>query len=452
VVGNALDMDWVAEIGVMPTHIIGNPPFIGRHLRDDSQNADMKLIWGKTRGAGNIDYVTCWFKKAAELVADTDTRVAFVATNSISQGEQPSVLWGTLYDLGMHIDFAHRPFNWTNEARGRAAVHVVIVGFSQRGATASRTIWEYPDINGAGIPIEVPSISPYLAGGPEVVISSRTKPLVTSAQQMRFGSMPHDGGHLLLSPTEAAEVRASDPVASKYLLPLIGAQELIQGKERWCLWMKDAAPQDIRTSPTIRERAAAVKAVRLASPDPSAVAAAATPTLFKYDRQPTSRYLAVPSVSSERREYLPLAFREPTVIATNLLLTIDNASLATFAVMASKVFTVWNKAVSGRLKSDCRISAEITYNNFPWAELDAQQQADIEAAADGVLQARAEHPEATLADLYDPLSMPKNLAKAHQRLDAAVLKNYGLDARATDAEILSALFERYLALTSEQDG
>jgi hypothetical protein len=448
VVGNALRLDWLEAMGVQATHVIGNPPFLGRHLRDDEQNTDMQLIWGKTRGAGNIDYVTCWFKKAADYVDGTDTRVALVATNSISQGEQPAVLWSYLYDADMHIDFAHRPFNWTNEARGRAAVHVVIVGFSQGRKGGTKTIWEYPDINAAGIPIEVETINPYLAGGPEILVSSRTRPLVSSAQQMRFGSMPHDGGHLLLSPAEAAEVRENDPIAAPYLRPLIGAQELIQGRERWCLWLPDASPEDIRRSPSIRERAAEVKAVRLASPDPSAVSAAATPTLFKYDRQPKSRYLAVPRVSSERREYLPLAFREPIVIATDALLTIDEATTATFALMASKVFTVWNKSVSGRLKSDCRISAEITYNNFPWAAMTDAQRSELEAAAQGVLDARAAHPTATLADLYDPLSMPKDLTLAHRRLDRTVMSLYGLGSAATDADVLTALFARYLELTS----
>lgn len=447
-VGNSLRIDWLDSMGVRATHIIGNPPFLGRHLRDDEQNADMKLIWGKMRGAGNIDYVTCWFKKAAEYIDGTDTRVAFVATNSISQGEQPSVLWSFLYDLNVHIDFAHRPFNWTNEARGRAAVHVVIVGFSQGQKTGTKPVWEYPDINGEGVPIEVETINPYLAGGPEITVTSRTEPLVEDAQEMRFGSMPHDGGHLLLDPGEAEEVRSTDPIASKYLRPLIGARELIQGKERWCLWLPEAPPEDVRNSTAIRSRAAEVKKVRLASPDPSAVTAASTPTLFKYDRQPRQRYLAVPRVSSERREYLPLAFQDPEVIATDALLTIDRASLSTFAVMASRVFTVWNKAVSGRLKSDCRISAEITYNNLPWPAISEANRSELDGAAQAVLDARDAHESATLADLYDPLSTPKDLSLAHRRLDRMVLALYGLDAAVTDAEILTALFSRYLELTA----
>lgn len=449
-VGNSLRLDWREVLGdERVTHIIGNPPFIGRHMRHSAQNDDMKMIWGKTRGAGNIDYVTCWFKKAADFIEGTDIRVAFVSTNSISQGEQPPVLWGYMYSKGVHIDFAHQSFNWTNEARGKAAVHVVITGFSHGEKAGKKPLWVYPDINKPGVKHLVDVINPYLAGAAEVLIESRSKPLVPNAQKMRFGSMPHDGGFLLLSPEEAEEVRHTDPVAAKYLHPLIGAVELIQSKERWCLWLGGAEPQEVRNSRVIQERAAQVRAARLGSPDPSAVAAAATPTLFKYNRQPKARYLAVPSVSSERRAYLPLDFREPTVIASNLLLTIDEATLTTFGVMASRVFTAWNRAVSGRLKSDCRISAEVTYNNFPWPEFTADQSAAVETAAQGVLDARAAHPDASLADLYDPLAMPPDLVKAHRELDRVLLAVMGLKPSVTDAEILAVLFERYRKLTGQ---
>jgi hypothetical protein len=264
---------------------------------------------------------------------------------------------------------------------------------------------------------------------------------------MRFGSMPHDGGHLLLTPDEAAEARASDPVAEKYLRKLVGAAELIQGKERFCLWLGMASSQEVRRSRTIQDRAARVRSVRLTSPDPSAVAAASTPTLFKCDRQPGQRYLAVPGVSSERRRYLPIAFLDPDVIATNALLTIDGANLVTFGVLSSTVFLAWTATVSGRLKSDYRISAEITYNNFPWPELNAAQRTAVETAAQGVLDARAAHPGSTLADLYDPLAMPADLVKAHKALDREVLAAYGLKPSAGDAAILTKLFERYQELT-----
>lgn len=292
------------------------------------------------------------------------------------------------------------------------------------------------------------SINAYLASGAEVLISNRRTPIAKGIQAMRFGSMPHDGGHLLLSPEEAAEVRAVDPIAAKYLRRLIGAAELIQGRERWCIWAGAADPPELHASKVIRERAALVRAVRLASSDPSAVAAAATPALFKYDRQPQSRYLAVPSVSSERRYYVPLAFMDADVIASNLLLTIDGADLVTFGVMSSRAFSVWNAAVSGRLKSDCRISAEITYNNFPWPDFDDAQRAAIESAAQAVLDARAAHPGSTLAALYDPLTMPVNLVTAHRKLDRVIVATYGLKGSASGEVLLAALFDRYAELTN----
>lgn len=450
-VANALRTDWGSVLPAdQVSYVLGNPPFLGRAMRGPEQNADMRLVWGKTRGAGNINYVTCWFRKAAEYTAGTDARVAFVATNSISQGEQPSVLWRCLYDLGCGIDFAHRSFAWSNEARGKAAVHVVIVGFSHGKKTGKRPLWLYPDLAKPGVRTEVSNINAYLLDAADVLVSNRRTPLVAAALPMRFGSMPHDGGHLLLTPDEAADVRSSDPTAAKYLQRIIGAAELIQGRERWCLWLTNATASDLRSSPVIRARADAVRKVRLVSPDPSAVTAATTPSLFKCDRQPSSRYLAVPSVSSENRSYVPMAFFDPDVIASNLLLTIAGADLVTFGVLSSRVFSVWNRTVSGRMKSDCRISAEVTYNNFPWPVLDDAGRSRVEAAAQRVLDARAAHPQDTLADLYDPLAMPADLVAAHRGLDRVVLAAYGLRTSVDDARVLTVLFDRYRELTAPQ--
>ncbi len=447
-VGNALRLDWQEVMGDdRATHILGNPPFLGSNMQDAEQKADMKAIWGAGKGTGTLDYVTCWFRRAAEYIDGTDTRVAFVATNSVTQGEQPSVMWVPLNAADIHIDFAHRSFRWTNEARGKAAVHVVIIGFSQGRRPGKKALWVYPDVNGVGTRTEVSVINAYLAPAAEVLVSNRRTPVAAGVQTLTAGSKPADGGHLLLTADEAAAVRSTDPTAATYLRRVIGAHELIQGGDRWCLWLPDATPQDIRSSSVIQARAQGVREMRLASTDATTRTDASTPTLFQKDRQPTVRYLAVPRHSSESRAYLPTAFFDPDVIATDALLTISGADLRTFGVMSSRVFTTWNATVSGRIKSDYRISAEVTYNNFPWPVLDDAQTAGVHQAAQAVLDARAAHPSSTLADLYDPLAMPPNLVKAHRELDKVVLGLYGLKPSATDADILAVLFERYETLT-----
>lgn len=452
-VGNALRLDWHEALhGEHPTHVLGNPPFLGHAMRDAEQNADMGLVWGKTKNAGALDYVTCWFKKAAELIDGTTTRVAFVSTNSLSQGEQPAVLWGYLSSKDIHIDFAHRSFNWTSEARGKAAVHVTITGFSQGRKAGKKPLWEYPDINKPGVLTMVSSINAYLAGAAEVLITNRRTPLAPGVQPMMFGSMANDGGHLLVSAEEAAAIRASDEAAAKYLRRFIGAAEMIQGRERHCLWLVDAVPADIRNSTTLTTRIKAVQQVRTASPRATTRELASTPALFGEIRQPTARYLAVPRVSSGARRYVPMELMEPDVIASDALLTVNNADLWTFGVLSSRAFSVWNAAVSGRLKSDYRVSAEVTYNNFPWPnEVLTSARSSVEAAALTVISTRATHPASTLADLYDPLAMPPDLVKAHRELDKLVLGLFGLRRTATNAEVLAALFARYRQLVTPAD-
>lgn len=447
-VGNALRLDWQEVMGDdRATHILGNPPFLGHAMRDAEQNEDMDRVWGKVKNSGALDYVTCWFRRAAEYIDGTDTRVAFVSTNSLSQGEQPPVLWGYLNGLDMHIDFAHRSFNWTNEARGKAAVHVIITGFSQGVKPGKKPLWNYPDINKPGVRTDVSIINAYLSGAAEVLVTNRRTPLSPGVQPMLFGSMANDGGHLIVRPDEAATLPDTDPIAAKYLRRFIGAAELIQGRDRYCLWLVNASPTDLRTSPTIMARIKEVQALRASSPRAATRALAATPSLFGENRQPTSRYLAVPRVSSGARHYIPVALLDPDVIASEQLLTVADADLVTLGVLACRVFAAWNATVSGRLKSDFRISAEVTYNNFPWPTLDENQKASIETAAEAVLDARAVHASATLADLYDPLAMPPNLVKAHRDVDKVVLSLYGLKPSATDADILAVLFERYETLT-----
>jgi len=445
--GNALRTDWNS---VLPSancsYVVGNPPFMGRKTRSKEETKDLMACFHDAKGSGNIDYVCAWFAKAAEYIEGQASRAAFVATNSITMGEQPAVLWTKLRRHGCHIDFAHRTFPWSSEAPGAAAVHVVIIGFSSTNKT-KKVLYTYPDASGSPIAQTVSEINPYLVDGPWVVVESRSTPLSPNAPKMRFGSMPHDGGHLLLTEEEASSVRATDPVAAPYLRKLIGSDELINNTNRYCLWLVDAPPNVFRQSSFIHDRCERVREVRLKSPDPAAVKAASTPGLFKARRQPTSTYIAVPRVSSEKRNYVPMARFNADVIASDAVLTIDDSSLYAFGVVQSRSFMIWMAAVSGRLESRFRISAEITYNNFPWPE-DPTNKTQIETAAQAVIDARNNHPGASLADLYDPLAMPRDLVEAHQKLDHEVLAAYGLKASSTESEILANLFTRYSALTA----
>jgi hypothetical protein len=449
-VGNALTTDWrdVCPIGDN-TLILGNPPFMGRYTRDkDTHTSELKSAFGDAKGSGNIDYVCAWFARAADYTGQTEARVAFIATNSVAQGEQPSVVWSYLSQRGMLIDFAHTSFAWSSDAPQAAAVHVVVVGFSRRSKVSGARLFLYSTPKSEASEVHAKSINGYLTAGPSVLITPRRTPLDADVQPMSFGSMPNDGGFLLVEPEEAVIIQASDPIAAKYLRKVIGARELIQGQERFCLWLIDAPASDIRASKEITRRAALVAAERTKSKRAATAALATTPTLFGENRQPAHQYLAVPRVSSESRRYVPMALCSPEVIATDSLLTIERADLLTFGVLQGRPFQVWNATVSGRMKSDFRISAEITYNNYPWPVREAAQRAAIEAAAQGVIDARTKHPDQTLADLYNPLGMPPDLLKAHEQLDRVVLAAYGLKPSATDAEVLSALFTRYEELVA----
>lgn len=446
--GNALTVDWNELLPATDDVIVlGNPPFVGSRMTNPEQKADQSRVWAGNKRQGTLDFVTNWFKIAAEYAEGTQARVGFVATNSITQGEQPAVLWTELHARGMGIDFAHRTFAWTSEAAKAASVHVVIIGFSSRPKKGKRPLWDYPDIKQDGLVVQARQINPYLVDASTTVISSRQTPLVPGIPAMRFGSMPRDGGHISkISAEEAAIIQDTDPAAAKYLRRVMGARELIHNEERWCLWLVDANPTDIRNSAVLRDRVDKVRAFRLASKAPSTRAFGATPSLFAQLAQPTQRYLAVPSVSSELRDYTPLLYLPADVIALNLLMTVAGADDVLFGTMSSRAFSAWNRTVSGRLESRIRISQEVTYNNFPWLGTDDPRRDSIAAAARSVLSARGDFEGQSLADLYDVRSMPSPLATAHRDLDKAVLRAYGLKASATDAEVVARLIERYEGL------
>jgi len=505
--GNALQLDW-AEF-VPPTHlnyILGNPPFVGKQHQSAEQKADLTAVMTGIHGAGVLDFVAGWYVKAARyLTAETNpfgqvveraapgrkkfkdvrfgkgesathdmfldaaeveekarraVRCAFVSTNSIAQGEQVGVLWGWLLNQGIHIQFAHRTFKWMNEAPGKAAVHCVIVGFGVGSPSRQRRLFEYETVDGPPHEVKAASINPYLVDAAETILPSRRQP-ISKVPPIVFGSMPNDGGNLLLSDDEKRELLRIEPQAAKWIRPFIGADEFINRIPRWCLWLVDCPAAELKAMPAVADRVAAVRQLRAASSRETTRDLAATPTLFGEIRQPTGHYLLIPSVSSERRQFIPIGFMDAATIASNLVLVVPDATPYHFGILTSTMHNAWVRYVSGRLESRYRYSAQIVYNNFPWPTAPTEKQvAALEVAAQAVLDARAAEfardAATTLATLYDPDLMPPALVKAHRELDRAVDAAYAADAKVldtkpkwnTDGERVAFLFALYAKLTS----
>ena len=446
--GNALVLDWakVVEPGRL-SFIVGNPSFVGARVMDASQHADVVRIWHGTWNVGLLDYVTCWYRKTAEMMAaNLEIEAALVSTNSITQGEQPSVLWADLAPRHVVINFAHRTFRWTSEARGMAAVHCVVIGFALNDR-ATKQLFDYVDVNAEPHALRAARINPYLVDAPMATLANRRRPLC-DVPVMGIGNQPIDGGNYLFSEEERKAFLFLEPRARGLFRPWIGSEEFINGDRRWCLWLGDATPAELRAMPTVRERVKSVQKFRSTSKRLSTQTLATTPTRFQVENMPPARYLVVPSVSSERRPYIPMGFEPPATLASNLLMVVRDATPYHFGVLTSLMHMAWVRAVCGRLKSDFRYSAGIVYNNFPWPEPTEAQQAGVEAAAQAVLDARAGFPDATLADLYDRATMPAALARAHRTLDRAVDAAYGRRGFATEAERVAFLFERYQALSA----
>jgi hypothetical protein len=446
--GNALQIDWS---DVLPaerlSYIISNPPFVGKQFQSAEQKTDMELVFQDIKGAGVLDFVTAWYLKAARFIKGTQIECAFVSTNSITQGEQVGVLWPFLLRLGVRINFAHRTFQWTNEARGVAAVHCVIVGFALFDRPR-KTIYEYSDLRGQPHAVPTANINPYLVNAPDIVLESRRTP-ICQVPEIIFGSMPNDGGHLLLSQEEHDALIAIEPAAKKWIRPFTGADEFINRVPRWCLWLVGIAPQELRALPEVSKRVAAVKKHRLESKRETTGELAATPTLFGEIRQPQRAYLLIPSVSSERRAYVPVGFMRPDTIASNLVLIVPGATLYHFGVLSSTMHMAWVRSVAGRLESRYRYSNSVVYNNYPWPEKPTTKQIQaIEEAGQAVLEARDKFSKSSLADLYDPLTMPPELTRAHQKLDRAVDLAYEKKGLASDAERVAFLFELYQRYTT----
>ena len=456
--GNALRMDWndvvpAAEL----SYILGNPPFIGHHLQTEGQKADMLAAIGDAKAAGVLDFVSAWYVKAAEMMAcNPSVRTAFVSTNSITQGEQVGILWRAMSRFpALKIEFAHRTFKWSNEARGKAAVYCVIIGFSNT-SVRNATIYEYETVDGEPQATSVAQINPYLVDAPWVALANRSTNLC-GMPEMMYGSKPTDGGNFLFTDEEKIAFLSEEPDAAPYIKPFISAHEFLHGEKRWVLWLVDVDPAMLKKLPKVMERVSAVDHFRKASK------AASTrnyqyPTLFRQVTQPNSDYILVPGHTSENRRYIPFGFFSRNDIVGNSSFAIPDATLFHFGILNSQMHMAWVRTTCGRLKSDFRYSKDIVYNNFPWPDIsDEKYRAAIETAAQGVLDARTQFPEATLADLYDPLTMPPALVKAHAALDKAVDAAYLAAEKAagrkppkldTDAERVAFLFQRYQALTS----
>lgn len=432
------------------SYIIGNPPFVGGKLMDASQKEDMLAIFGKKwKNLGNMDYVSCWYKKAIDFMRGTDMRAALVSTNSLTQGQAVASLLGPLMSDGLEIDFAWRTFIWDSESVEKAHVHCVIVGFHIKGSSGFRTPQKIIFDNNTAI--SATNINGYLMDAPNIVIDNRTRPLC-DVPLMDFGNMPNDGGNLLLTPEEYDAVLKSEPRLATVIRPFVGATEFINGKKRYCFWLKDASPEFMRSSPILRKRIETVRSLRLASTAAPTREKAKTPHLFFYISHPDTSYLLVPSASSENRRYIPIGFMDRMTIASNLVLIVPDATIYHFGILTSSTHMAWVRAIGGRLKSDYRYSNKVVYNNFPWPTVrDATTTVEnVSKTAQAILDARAHHPESSYASLYDDTFMPPDLRAAHEANDRAVLAAYGLAPDTPEPEIVAHLFGLYAKMMKKE--
>jgi hypothetical protein len=444
---NALRVDWKQ---ILPpaqcSYVLGNPPFVGKHYQNTEQKADMVQVFRGFKNIGDIDYVVSWFYRAAEYIQGTQIKVGLVATNSITQGEQVPLVWGLLFDrFKIKIHFAHRTFAWESEARGKAHVHVVIIGFGAFDVTAKRTYdYEAEKVTVAN----ASNISPYLTPGSDSFVTKQSKP-ICDVPEMRCGNKPTDDGNLILTDGEKSAFLRDEPGAKKFLYRFAGSEEFINGNMRWCLWLKDATPDELRSMPKVMERIERVREFRLNSTAEPTRKAARTPALFFFVSQPETHFIAIPEVSSERRQYIPIGFLPPKIIVSNKIYLIPTPSLFLLGVLSSATHMAWVKQMAGRLESRFQYSGSMVYNTFPWPQIATdKQRAAVEAKAQAVLDARQQFPAATLADLYDPLAMPPALAKAHAELDRAVDLCYRPEKFESDRQRVEFLFALYEKLTA----
>ena len=446
--GNALRVDWEEVVPKKElTHIIGNPPFLGHHMQSEEQKKDLHFVMQGIKAAGVMDYVTAWYYKASKYILDTKIKAAFVSTNSVVQGEQVGILWSYLLsNFNIKIHFAHRTFKWNNEAKGNAAVYCVIIGFANFD-TNNKYIFDYEDIKGEAHELKVKNINPYLVDAKDILIENRNTP-ICNVPKMMYGSKPTDGGFYILSNEEKIDFLIKEPNAGKFIKPFLSAREYLNGEKRWCIWLVDANPNELKNCPMILQRIEAVKKFRSES-----VAASTRDykyhNLFRQVTQPKDDFLLVPRTTSENRSYIPIGFFSKDFIVSDTCQSIPNASLFHFGILNSIMHMAWVKTTCGRLKSDFRYSKDIVYNNYPWPENPSEKQIKtIEEKAQTVLDVRASFPTSSLADLYNPLTMPPALVKAHNELDKAVDAAYSKQAFTSEAKRMEFLFELYEKYTA----
>lgn len=439
--GNALRVDWESVVPKSKlNYIMGNPPFVGARLMGKEQKADVNTIFPGWKNAGNLDYVCCWYKKASDMMQGTSVRSALVSTNSVAQGESVANLWKPLFDAGVHIDFAYRTFRWDSEAKIKAHVHCVIIGFSVAASSTPKKLFDGDRYQVAN------NINGYLLDGENVFVESRSKP-ICNVPEIGIGNKPIDGGFYLFEKEEMEDFIKKEPSSKKYFRPWYGSREFINQKPRYCLWLGECTPAELKAMPHCMERVKAVREYRLASPSPGTVKLADKPTRFHVENMPKGHYVVIPEVSSEKRRYIPIGYLDDSKLCSNKLRLVPSATLFIFGVLESNVHMAWMRCVCGRLKSDYDYSIKIVYNNFPWPTPTEQQKAKIEQTAQAILDARALYPDSSLADLYDDLTMPPELRKAHQANDRAVMDAYGFikgtAARTSESACVTELMKLY---------
>ena len=439
--GNALRVDWESVVPKSKlNYIMGNPPFVGARLMGKEQKADVNTIFPGWKNAGNLDYVCCWYKKASDMMQGTSVRSALVSTNSVSQGESVANLWKPLFDDGVHIDFAYRTFRWDSEAKIKAHVHCVIIGFSVAASSTPKKLFDGDRYQVAN------NINGYLLDGENVFVESRSKP-ICNVPEIGIGNKPIDGGFYLFEKEEMEDFIKKEPSSKKYFRPWYGSREFINQKPRYCLWLGECTPAELKAMPHCMERVKAVREYRLASPSAGTVKLADKPTRFHVENMPKGHYVVIPEVSSEKRRYIPIGYLDDSKLCSNKLRLVPSATLFIFGVLESNVHMAWMRCVCGRLKSDYDYSIKIVYNNFPWPTPTEQQKAKIEQTAQAILDARALYPDSSLADLYDDLTMPPELRKAHQANDRAVMDAYGFTkgtaARTSESACVAELMKLY---------
>lgn len=439
--GNALRVDWESVVPKSKlNYIMGNPPFVGARLMGKEQKADVNTIFPGWKNAGNLDYVCCWYKKAADIMQGTSVRSALVSTNSVSQGESVANLWKPLFDDGVHIDFAYRTFRWDSEAKIKAHVHCVIIGFSVAASSTPKKLFDGDRYQVAN------NINGYLLDGENVFVESRSKP-ICNVPEIGIGNQPIDNSQYLFEKDEMDSFLQQEPNAKSYFHPWYGSREFINRTPRYCLWLGECSPAQLKALPHCLERVKAVREYRLSSTRAATVKLAERPTHFQTENMPEGNYIVIPKVSSENRKYVPMGLMSPDMLCSDLVFIVPNATAYHLGVLTSNVHMAWVRAVCGRLKSDYRYSKDIVYNNFPWPAPTEQQKAKIEQTAQAILDARALYPDSSLADLYDELTMPPELRKAHRDNDRAVMDAYGFikgtAARTSESACVAELMKLY---------